>query len=89
MTELAQRTDRDVIVVPLAYTPEDAARAVGRSRTRIFKALRDKELTGKKDGRATLIEASELIRWVQSLPPPIGRPQAVGGLLPDGEPNGA
>jgi excisionase family DNA binding protein len=71
MTDLAQqanRTDRDGIVVPLAYTPENAARAVGRSRTRIFKALRDKELTGRKDGRATLIERDELQRWVHSLP---------------------
>jgi hypothetical protein len=75
MTELAKSsTDQDAkAIVPLAYTPEDAARAVGRSRTRIFKALRDRELTGKKDGRATLIETSELIRWVQNLPS-IGRP---------------
>jgi excisionase family DNA binding protein len=52
----------------IAYTPERAALVVGRSRTRIFKAIKNKELRARKDGRATLIEASELRRWVHSLP---------------------
>ncbi len=38
----------------------------------IFKAIKDKELTARKDGRATLIEMDELTRWVRSLPT-IGR----------------
>jgi excisionase family DNA binding protein len=59
-------------IVPLAYTPDDAARASGRSRTRIFKAIRDRELTARKDGRATLIERAELARWLSGLPT-IGR----------------
>ncbi|MET4293737.1 helix-turn-helix domain-containing protein [Bradyrhizobium sp. LB5.2] len=57
---------------PIAYTPEDAAAATGRSRTRIYKAIRDKELTARKDGKATLLEDTELRRWVHSFPT-IGR----------------
>ena len=59
-------------VVPLAYGPADAAKATGRSRTRIYRALRAQELTGRKDGKATLIERTELQRWIASLPT-IGR----------------
>jgi hypothetical protein len=52
----------------IAYSPQGAALATGRSRTRIFKAIKDKELIARKDGRATLLEADELRRWVRSLP---------------------
>ena len=56
----------------IAYSPKGAATATGRSRSRIFKAIKDKELTARKDGKATLLEADELRRWVRSLPT-IGR----------------
>ena len=56
----------------LAYPPAQAAKVVGRSHTRIKKAIREKELTARKDGRATLIEHAELQRWLASLPT-IGR----------------
>ena len=52
----------------IAYTPEQAAVVTGRSRSRIFKAIKDKELTARKDGKATLLEADELLRWLRSLP---------------------
>jgi hypothetical protein len=52
----------------ISYSPQGAALATGRSRTRIFKAIKDKELVARKDGRATLLEAEELRRWVRSLP---------------------
>lgn len=52
----------------LAYSPETAAVVSGRSRTRIFLAIKNGELAAKKDGRATLIEADELRRWVRQLP---------------------
>jgi len=58
--------------IPLAYTPETAALVAGRSRTRIFKAIKAKELTAHKDGRCTLIEAAELQRWIRTFPA-IGR----------------
>ena len=56
----------------LAYPPAQAAKVTGRSHTRIKKAIREKELTARKDGRATLIERAELQRWLASLPT-IGR----------------
>jgi hypothetical protein len=55
-------------IEPLAYGIEDAAIAVGVSRTRIFEAIRNKELTARKAGRATIIETPELQRWLSSLP---------------------
>ena len=52
----------------LAYTPDIAAVVSGRSRTRIFLAIRRGELAARKDGRRTIVEASELKRWIQQLP---------------------
>jgi hypothetical protein len=53
---------------PLAYPVAEAGDAVGVSRTRIFEAIRNKELTARKAGRATIIETPELQRWLRSLP---------------------
>jgi excisionase family DNA binding protein len=52
----------------ISMTPDEAAEATGFSRTRIFNAIRDLELTAHKDGKATVIETAELVRWVRSLP---------------------
>jgi excisionase family DNA binding protein len=52
----------------ISYTPSQAAAVTGRTRTRIFKAIKDQEIIARKDGKATLIEADELRRWVSSLP---------------------
>ena len=54
--------------IRLAVTPDVAAEITGRSRTRIFEAIRAKELCGRKDGKALIIEIDELRRWVRSLP---------------------
>jgi len=51
----------------LAYTTTQAAQVTGRSHTRIKKAIRERELTARKDGRATLVERAELARWIGSL----------------------
>lgn len=59
----------------ISYTPEQAAAVTGRSRSRIFKAIKDGELTARKDGKATLLEGDELRRWVRSMPT-IGRQPA-------------
>jgi hypothetical protein len=56
----------------LAYTTVQAARVTGRSHTRIKKAIREKELMARKDGRATILERTELQRWISTLPT-IGR----------------
>lgn len=51
----------------LSYTTAQAAEATGRSVTRIKKAIRDKEITAVKDGRATLITRAELERWLGAM----------------------
>jgi hypothetical protein len=53
---------------PIAVAIEDAPRIVGVSRTRIFEAIRNSELSARKAGRSTIIEIDELKRWVKSLP---------------------
>jgi hypothetical protein len=52
----------------IAYRPGPAAIATDTSRTRIFGAIKKKELTARKDGKATLIEEDELRRWVKTFP---------------------
>ena len=52
----------------IAYSVEDAGNAVGLSRTRIFEAIKSGELEARKAGRATIIEADELRRWIKSMP---------------------
>jgi len=52
----------------IAMKPDEAAEATGFSRTRIFNAIRDGEITAHKDGKATIIEVAEIVRWVRSLP---------------------
>jgi hypothetical protein len=52
----------------ISLTPDEAAASTGFSRTRIFQAIRDEELTARKDGKATVIETGELLRWLRSLP---------------------
>jgi excisionase family DNA binding protein len=51
-----------------SLTPDEAAESTGFSRTRIFAAIRDEELMARKDGKATVIETDELLRWLRSLP---------------------
>ena len=64
----APRVEAAAVVECISYSPQGAAIATGRSRSRIFKAIKDKELVARKDGRATLLEADELRRWIRSLP---------------------
>jgi excisionase family DNA binding protein len=52
----------------IAVTPDEAAIVTGRTRTRIFEALKNGEIAGRKDGKAVVIEISELKRWVRSFP---------------------
>jgi hypothetical protein len=53
---------------PLAYTPDGAAKAPGRPRSRIFEAMRKGELAARKDGKAVIIEAPNLLGWIRSFP---------------------
>jgi hypothetical protein len=52
----------------LAVAIDDASKVVGVSRTRIFEAVRSKEITVRKAGRSSIIEIAELQRWINSLP---------------------
>jgi len=52
----------------LGFSPDEAAASAGVSRTKIFEAIRDGALTARKSGKATIIEPSELQRWLRSLP---------------------
>jgi excisionase family DNA binding protein len=52
----------------LGLNPDEAAASTGVSRTKIFEAIRDGTLTARKSGKATIIEPSELQRWLRSLP---------------------
>lgn len=52
----------------ISLTPEEAALSTGFSRTRIFEAIRAGKLLARGDGKSTIIEVSELTRWVSSLP---------------------
>jgi excisionase family DNA binding protein len=61
----------------IAIKPDEAAEATGFSRTRIFNAIRDGEMTAHKDGKATIIEVAEVVRWVRSLPTRGKPPEAV------------
>jgi len=52
----------------IAFSPEEAAIVTGRSRSRIFQAIKNGELQARKDGRATILTSAELSRWVEAMP---------------------
>lgn len=53
----------------IAYAIQDAPAAAGVNLTKIYDAIRAKELTARKCGRNTIVEADELRRWIKTLPP--------------------
>lgn len=57
-----------VIADAVVYRPDVAAKKASVSRSTIFNAVRDGELTARTRGRVTLIEAAELLRWIRSMP---------------------
>jgi excisionase family DNA binding protein len=75
MTKSETQPAAGIYAGQIAYTPEQAAVVTGRSRSRIFKAIKEKELTARKDGKATILEDNELRRWVRTFPS-IGRESA-------------
>ena len=52
----------------IAYPIDDVPSIAGVTRTQVFEAIRAKELMARKRGRRTLIEASELRRWISTFP---------------------
>ena len=53
---------------PIAYPIEDVPAIAGVSRTRIFQAVRNKELGIRKAGRASIVMHNDLLAWIKSLP---------------------
>ena len=52
----------------IAYPIETVPAVAGVTRTQLFQAIRNKELTARKRGRRTIIEISELRRWISTFP---------------------
>jgi hypothetical protein len=52
----------------IAYPIEKIPSIAGVTRTQIFQAIRNNELTARKHGRRTIIEISELRRWISTFP---------------------
>jgi hypothetical protein len=61
----------------LAVKIEDAPIVTGASRSRIYGAIRQKQLTARKAGRSTIILIDELTAWLRSLPA-VGKPPETG-----------
>jgi excisionase family DNA binding protein len=53
---------------PIAFSPVEAAKALGVSRSTIFNLLARGEIKGMKLGTRTLVPATELSRFLASLP---------------------
>ena len=60
------RTDRGL--PRLALSPDEAAESTGLARSRIFAAIRNGEITARRDTKRTLIELGELQRWLRTFP---------------------
>jgi hypothetical protein len=52
---------------PIAHAIEDVPARTGINRSKIFKAIRDGDLSARKIGHSTIIEDAELRRWISSL----------------------
>jgi hypothetical protein len=61
--------------LPIAYPIETVPEITGIPRTKIFEAVRAKNLTARKVGRSTIIERVELERFIKALP--------IKGRVPD------
>jgi uncharacterized protein YijF (DUF1287 family) len=55
-------------ITPIAYPIEDVPAVAGVSRTRVFQAVRQKELSIRKAGRASIVTHHDLLAWIRSLP---------------------
>jgi hypothetical protein len=52
----------------IAYAIDAVPAVAGVTRTQVFEAIKAKELTARKRGRRTIIEAAELRRWISTFP---------------------
>jgi hypothetical protein len=66
-----------IALEPVSVRVEAVPMATGLSRTRIFRAIANNELQARKDGKATIVEVSELRRFIHSLPTRGKSPEAI------------
>jgi hypothetical protein len=77
-SEAAISAPRAIITLePVSVRIESVSMATGLSRTRIFEAVANNELVARKDGKATIVEVTELRRFIRSLPTRGKPPEAV------------
>jgi hypothetical protein len=55
-------------IATIAYRIEDVPAIAGVSRTRVFQAVRKRELSIRKAGRASIVTRDDLLAWIRSLP---------------------
>ncbi len=53
---------------PLAYAPKQAAQVIGIGLTALYAEIKTGRIKPRKFGRRTLISASDLRDWLESLP---------------------
>jgi hypothetical protein len=68
MQQAIEQPATTATVNPLAYAIEDVPAVTGLTRTRVFEAIRQKQLMARKSGRRTIIEVAELQRFIATLP---------------------
>lgn len=52
----------------LAYRIDEAAEAIGMSRSKLYECIHAKKINFKKADKITLIPRAELVRYLESLP---------------------
>jgi hypothetical protein len=52
----------------LAYRIDEACAAIGYGRNALFERIKEGRIVARKDGKFTLIERDELLRFIKSLP---------------------
>ena len=67
-TNLPRPPNASAINPVIAYAVDAVPGIAGVTRTQVFDAIRAKELTARKRGRRTIIEAGELRRWISTFP---------------------
>lgn len=52
----------------ICYRIDEACAATGMGRSALFARIRDGRIKARRDGKFTLIERDELLRYIRSLP---------------------
>jgi excisionase family DNA binding protein len=63
----AAKPESTTQILPIAYTIQEAVKATGISRTRLYEELKAGNLVAKKIGRRTLIPRDSIETWLNDL----------------------